>query len=287
MIRCFYHSADFDGICSAAIVYHNFREQQMDVKLHPINHGEPFPWDEIERTDEVIMVDFALQPADDMRRLAVLCDLTWIDHHVTAIESVPRTLRGIRDTKHAGCELTWTYYRMATMPRVVTLLGRYDVWDHDGEPDAMPFQYGLRMDPDLQDPSSPKWAALLSNDPLVPSIVQTILIRGRTILEYVQEENRKYCSTMFEVEWQGLRFLVANRMMCNSLLFDSRFDVEKHDAMMAFGWRHGGWNFSMYTTKPDVDVSVIAKKMGGGGHRKAAGFKCEDIPFALPRGGTP
>lgn len=34
---------------------------------------------------------------------------------------------------------------------------------------------------------------------------------------------------------------------------------------------------SSYTTKNEVDCSVIAKANGGGGHKKAAGFQVEDI----------
>jgi oligoribonuclease NrnB/cAMP/cGMP phosphodiesterase (DHH superfamily) len=34
---------------------------------------------------------------------------------------------------------------------------------------------------------------------------------------------------------------------------------------------------SLYTTKDEVDCSIIAKSNGGGGHKKAAGFRVEDI----------
>ena len=30
-----------------------------------------------------------------------------------------------------------------------------------------------------------------------------------------------------------------------------------------------------------VDVSQIAKARGGGGHKKAAGCQCKDLPFVL------
>ena len=39
------------------------------------------------------------------------------------------------------------------------------------------------------------------------------------------------------------------------------------------------WTVSMYTGHQDVDVSEVCKKYGGGGHRGAAGFTCEEIPF--------
>ena len=47
--------------------------------------------------------------------------------------------------------------------------------------------------------------------------------------------------------------------------------------MLTFSWRKGQWTVSMYSDKPDIDVSVIAKNNGGGGHKGAAGFQTDDI----------
>ena len=33
------------------------------------------------------------------------------------------------------------------------------------------------------------------------------------------------------------------------------------------------WNFSMYTTKEEIDILSIAKDFGGGGHKMACGFQ--------------
>lgn len=280
-IHVFYHSADFDGICSGAIIYRYLRSlaiSEPDIAMRPINYGRPFPWDAIKHDDYVIMADFSLQPYSDMARLARICHLTWIDHHASAIENVDKNTMGLRDTRFAGCELAWQYYRHDKIPRAVHLMGRYDVWDNENEPDAMPFQYGLRMYSEAQDPKHEIWDRLFLGE------VDAILEKGRAILEYVREENRKYCSTMFELHWQGLRWLVANRLMCNSSLFESRFNPEIHDAMMAFGFLRDKWKFSLYTTKPELDMSEIAARMGGGGHRKASGFLLDHIPFFIPEG---
>ena len=47
-----------------------------------------------------------------------------------------------------------------------------------------------------------------------------------------------------------------------------------------FNGKH--WSFSIYTTKDDIDCSAIAKKRGGGGHKKAAGFEAKDLSVILP-----
>jgi len=48
--------------------------------------------------------------------------------------------------------------------------------------------------------------------------------------------------------------------------------------MIPFVFTGKHWTFSLYTTKDEVDCSVIAKSKGGGGHKKAAGFQLPELP---------
>lgn len=38
----------------------------------------------------------------------------------------------------------------------------------------------------------------------------------------------------------------------------------------------------MYSIKPEIDCSLIAKQLKGGGHKGAAGFKVKDIITIFP-----
>ena len=77
----------------------------------------------------------------------------------------------------------------------------------------------------------------------------------------------------------GLKFLVCNQGFTNSQLFESKFDPNKHDAVMAIFYKgpENGWTISMYSPDQKQDVSIIAKKMGGGGHPCACGFQVKDL----------
>jgi nanoRNase/pAp phosphatase (c-di-AMP/oligoRNAs hydrolase) len=46
---------------------------------------------------------------------------------------------------------------------------------------------------------------------------------------------------------------------------------------MPFSFDGDEWIISLYSR--NIDVSEIAKKYGGGGHKGAAGFHCKDLPF--------
>ena len=87
----------------------------------------------------------------------------------------------------------------------------------------------------------------------------------------------------FEYTYKTNRCLCVNSTTRNSNLFKSKWDENKYDVMVVYSQNKGNWWFSVYTSKEDVDVSLIAKQLGGGGHRKAAGFsvkKLEDFFIA-------
>ena len=48
--------------------------------------------------------------------------------------------------------------------------------------------------------------------------------------------------------------------------------MKTYDILVAFIYDGEKTTVSLYTEKPDVDVSAIAKEFGGGGHKGAAGF---------------
>lgn len=277
-MKCFYHSADLDGKCSAAI----YKIHYPEIELIGINYGQPFPWETIEKNERVAMVDFSLQPFSDMIRLNEICDLVWIDHHKTAIaeeeaSKVPFT--GFREVGTAGCELTWMFinFHVPSLPRAVYLLGRYDVWDWQNVPGALEFQYGMRQfNADPNDITF--WSRLFTDEDYVDQIIRD----GCLLLTHERNSNAMYLrATGIVVEFEGLRCLAINKGLTNSLVFDSGYNDTLHDIMLSFCWYRDHWKLSLYSSRDDIDVSEVAKRFGGGGHKGAAGFQCAELPFSL------
>jgi len=272
---CFYHD-DMDGRCAGAIV----NLAVPDLELRAIQYGDAIELDDV-RGRRVYMVDFCLQPFELMEELQGAADyLVWIDHHKSAIDTA--RVRGfysggVLSIKWAACELAWAEFnpRMPT-PRAVRLLGRYDVWDHS-DPATLPFQYGMRVG--SASPSEAWWWEMLFKD----EDLEGFLSSGHSILRYIEFHNAECAGDAFEVVLDELRCIAMNRMRENSKLFDTVYDPDRHDAMLTFGWRDGQWTFSLYSTREDVDVSEVAKRYGGGGHKGAAGFQRASLPFTLPR----
>jgi len=274
-----YHRVDFDGKCSAAIVLRAIP----DAILVPYQYGDEIDLEQF-RNAHVVLVDCTLQPYDRMHELSgIAAKVSWIDHHKTAIEWFHRQKMVHASTclvvGEAGCELTWsTFFPREPMPTAVRLLGRYDVWDLKADDRVLPFQYGMRAR--QTEPDSVLWKALLDGKP--DGLLVEICRDGATILRYVKEHDAGLCKSAFETDLDGLRFVCLNAPRVNSQAFESVWDPERHDAMLAFsnsGNRH--WTVSMYTTKSGVDVGAVAAARGGGGHAQAAGFQTIELPHEL------
>ena len=283
---CFYHKNDLDGHCSGAIIKYRYPE----CELIGIDYDDQFPWDKITSDLEVFMVDFHLQPFEDMIKLAKNCKLTWIDHHKSAEEDFEKYADARHlfrlvyiDLGYAACELLWKeLYHHEPIPHAVHLLGRYDIWDHSDK-NTLPFQYGMRLhdtDPNNQGfwrrifEEQSSWIPTSGHDYLM-----SILYEGQTVLKYVKSYHAKYAQSAFEVEFDGLKCIAINKLMAGSQLFDSVWDKKKYHAMVAFGFKGNKWLVSLYSDRDDVDLSKVAKKRGGGGHRLASGFYTETLPW--------
>lgn len=281
MSICLYHKADLDGLCSGALV----KLYEKDCQMVGIDYGEKYDFPDPNTVSKIYLVDFSFQPIEKMQELADHIGrdkVVWIDHHKSAIEEAQRTglntLPGVREIGKAGCELTWEHLYGGPMPEAVALLGRYDVWDLQN-PDVLPFQYGMRSK--IQGVNDPIWTSLLDHDCEAFTATKKILDQGRSILEYVKLDNEKYLASCgFESQLEGHTAIVLNRL-ASSQAFEGSYDPAKHDMMIAFVRKNAAWRVSLFSTKPEVDCSAIAKKHGGGGHKGAAGFVCESLPFTI------
>lgn len=307
-VNCIYHSRDLDGFTSGAIVKKKFP----DCKLIGYDYGEPIEGlcAQLGQGEMIIMIDVSL-PMDGMKRLADIAmgNFVWIDHHASAIQqftdsafvnagpykrkdepnySVHETqkMRAVLKDGLAACEIAWYYFFPDEhIPEGVKMLGEYDTWRKPEKQrwDAviLPFQFGMRAECNSPE-SFPPWVLQRDGTYHEEALVDAIG-RGEAILKYLDQSNELMCrKNAFEIEFQGMRAICCNGGGFNSDFFKSVYDPSRHDVMMPFQFNGKFWTISLYTTHEMVDCSQLAKKMGGGGHRKAAGFQTEDINLVFP-----
>ena len=276
---CYYHNHDLDGFCCGAIMRRKFPNAQ----FVGYDYGQPF---EQVVGEEIVMADVSL-PMVTMLKVAQASNyrFTWIDHHASAIKdyqdffgATETPINAVLQDGIAACEIAWKYFFPdEEMPLAVKLLGEYDTWRnqnaHIWETMILPFQYGMR-----QICNSLETFPMYLLESAIHIEVPKITEKGALILSYQAQQDEMSCRlAAFEKTFKGLRAICLNTGTRNSQTFKSVWDESKHDIMLPFSFNGKKWTFSIYTTKDEIDCSVLAKEMGGGGHRKAAGFEVSDM----------
>lgn len=282
---CIYHIADHDGKGSAAIVKDKFPE----TELMGLNHDMEVPYEEIEKHDKIVICDIAL-PVKYMLELNKKVDLTWIDHHVSVIKEYDELMagggyepiKGIRKVGTAALVLTWQYFNPdRPLPEGIRLLGLNDVYDLRDRR-VRPFEYAIQTY-GINRPTDRIWKQLINDEVDIKAAVE----KGNAILSWVKHRNYRLVRSMaFESSYNGMRCVCANMSQGQSEFFDSLDDIKQFDFMVIFFMNKKNlWNLTFYTAKENMDVSVIAKSFGGGGHAKAAGASSlKTLPEFLQQG---
>lgn len=277
MAICLHHN-DADGYCSAAIVNLAYKDNIDDeFRFKSMMYNDPLP--KIEINELVIIVDFSLNELQWNELKSLTKNIIWIDHHKTAIENpkYPSELDGVRKDGIAACELTWTYFFKQRIPEIVKLIADYDVWTFKYGDRTKAVNHGLYEYPGFDTPDSQFWNNLLSykTDRLLMEVIET----GNIIKRHIESSNAKLVKRNGSfINFEGLRFCVLNTPIKTSMVFDS-IDPKSYDALSVFTFNGVQWEISFYSPHNEIDLTPIAIKYGGGGHKNACGCKVDVLPF--------
>ena len=292
-MKCFYHN-DADGKCAGFWVYHR-AYLEPDIEFIEISYEKPFPMNTILPNEQIYIVDYSIMPNEMRELLKITKDVTWIDHHKTAIErykGFEYYIRGIRYDGIAGCMLTYCYLTHMTnggrgeirpfdiqmtedAPLFTKLIADWDVWKFDFGDMTRCFITAFNCS--NFDPQSSEWLKFSNAKYQEVCEEVNMAIEGSNMLKYRDGWAKEYLKRFgFEVNFEGLNCFAVNLGNCNSEYFKS-IPEGKYDAFMPFAYNGEKWTVSMYSKTHDV--SDICKKYGGGGHSQAAGFTCKELPF--------
>lgn len=293
-----YHSKDFDGFASAAIVLSKYPHAKLIGWDYP---NGAFP--KVENEDAIYIVD--LSPK--FEELKYLCEnneqVFLFDHHKTTYEIVVGDPRFYTTTEttfknliydirigEAGTEITFKHlYPNISLPPFLELIANYDVFRDYGktrwEEEVMPFQLALALY--VTDPKSMLnyWQDYGNRE------IQNLIAEGKILVKYRKSLDAQIAKlNAFEYplsivtkrndEIEGSVVSIYQAIVINTGLFDSQsfdavYNEDLHDILIGYCFRKNIWKYSVYTRKKDIDCSKICKSFGGGGHREAAGFELD------------
>lgn len=289
-MKCFYHN-DADGKCSAMWVRtHVGLKDNYDNEFIEMDYRKNFPLEKINKNEQVYIVDYSIPPVQMRELLKITKDVTWIDHHKTAIEKYKDfeyDIRGIRYDGIAGCMLTYCYIHHMTdrgsgkikpfklemtekAPLFTKLIADWDVFKFDYGDDTRYFHiafesHNLQLD-------SWQWFTFLNDD---GSLEQEFINQGVLLIQYRDNWAKMYMKKYgYKVQFEGYKCYASNIGLANSDYFKS---VPESDIFIKYCFDGEQYEVSLYSKT--VDVSKIALKYGGGGHKGASGFNCKQLPF--------
>jgi uncharacterized protein len=261
-----YHD-DSDGFCSALAAYLRYGET---ATYKAVQYGQDFPDIDLNQDSEVYIVDFSYkrdildQVNQKVKKLQV------IDHHKTAEAELRACRYAIFDMEVSGAELSWKYFHPELpVPELFKVVGSRDLWKFDVEGSKY-FEYGIRstgksrslkfwyevyMNPDLYDELLKVGKVLYSNtESLTTSFVKS---RKYKLIKYHGHRFAFYNQTSLISE-QGSAF----NQLCDDIDGTISYFFDK-EGTVVFSFRS--------SDRSGLDVSEIAKTLGGGGHKYAAG----------------
>lgn len=278
MTTILYHN-DYDGVCAGAIAYRYFkREAQMIV----IDYNIPFPFDKISNDEDVWILDYSIPVEDMMALRKITKDIGWIDHHETSVLTTELSdIKGILSTKKSGCELTWNFfYPSQATPWAAKYIGDRDTWQWQYGDGTRHFYNGLQLEKDSMNPMASVWDNLLSM-PENHKHVDKLVEKGAVVEQFKLLQNKLLVDThAYRTLFEGYRTLVMN---CSNKIDRLSGEMREREDQLCVLYAFDGtkYTISLYTNNPKIDVSVIAKKYGGGGQKGAAGFVAKVLPSEL------
>lgn len=287
MVHIFTHN-DLDGYAAGYVILQTFGKENCEI-TH-LNYDKEPALEKVKLGDTVYITDYSFTNDQYRHLLNLVGDeghVIWCDHHITAIERYQKEddlfLEGIRSTKYCGAVLTWCYLHdidtedieemsydemCSRLPKYLRIVDAWDTWKLDSR---------YREDAEALNTSVASRLSMELFEEMVDCL-QDYIDTGKAYIDYKNQWSKEFRDKyMFYKHISGDNFgvnrtiktAVLNLGCGNSLYFgDVINDV---DVCITMCFNGEQWVCSFYSNKEDIDCSIMASRLGGGGHKGAAG----------------
>ncbi len=256
-----YHNDCFDGFSGAWAAWKKFGNK---AEYRALEHQEPLPRDLSGK--DLYFIDFTYS-ATQMRAIKKnALRLIVLDHH----ESHQRAAKEAHEYKfsltHSGCMLAWMYFHPLKKPPLFLEA----IEDHD----LFVFQKSRTREIisylGVVEQNFKSWDDFIKSGENSKKRKEIIAV-GAMILKTEQRIVSKTLSYAMPVDFDGYRTLAINSPIYYSELANGLYSIRKAPFGISWHARNGKIHVSL-RSDGKIDVSKLALKYGGGGHKGAAGF---------------
>lgn len=281
--QVWYHADCDDGFGAAWAVRERFKQDGIlhDIEFIPVKYGAPPP--PVHKHQCIYIVDFSYKREVLNNLKPLVTNLTILDHHKTAEADLKAFPNAIFDMNRSGAVITWNYFHKDPVPLLLRYVQANDLWRHKDLPNTQAMIRFIRTMPRTFD----NWDILNRQ---IETEFRNVMPKALAIEEYFQTQKNYIADAAHLVNFGGEVVPVVNSNyvfcseVCNTL-------CDRHKTAFAMSWfadKEGKAIVSLRSTDRHIegndireqdyicfDVSALAKRYGGGGHQKAAGFSMD------------
>lgn len=281
-----YHAGCFDGFTSAFCAWKHFGD---DGEYVPVQYGEAPP--DVKGRDLYIL-DFSYKNPVMRQLIQDAGEIVVLDHHKTAaqefigLEEYARDLgmayRFEFDMEKSGGRLAWEqFFPGKEAPWIVAFTEDRDLWRHQlpNTKEINAFLRSYPMDFALWNswcfPNKVTAAChqILTGQDFVNDFFKDAISQGSAILRAEKQVVDNHVSKAIPTMINALEVLAVNAtVLVSEIGHELALRSPSKVGATYFINSHGKKVWSLRSTDDGPDVSEIAKRQGGGGHKGAAGF---------------
>lgn len=264
-VYCIYHKNCADG-AGAAWVVDRFFDSNVTFKAY--QYGDPVNYNAIK--DKILfIVDFSF-PRTILENIeSVTKQLILLDHHKTAEEDLKSFVPKKRNThiefdmERSGAKMTWDYfYGESHINTRINLIQDRDLWQFK-YPETKPFVAFLYFKGTTVD---------AFRESMKVPLEEAIKI-GEVLEESIDQRAKSLISNVYHISFEGYENVPVINCPSELASVVGNLLAEKSDVGFSISYNDskGKRNFSLRSVG-NVDVSELARRYDGGGHKNAAGF---------------
>ena len=266
-ILVIYHD-DMDGFTGAWAAWKKLKNkaEYMELGYDTKNYDFLFQLED----KEIYMIDYCLK-TQEMLRLAEKNKVILIDHHLSSKETADLLPESVFDDKRSGASLSWEYFHgKKKMPLLVLYVEGYDIWKF-----KLSNARELTTVLNLYSFNFKVWDKLakMFQD---KNKIKELIKKGGAIVDYQKSLIGELSNKGQEVVFEGCDAVAVNSPVLSSEIGNH---IYTQTGKIGIVWSYKGKNAPKIhvSLRGDgkINLSELAKKYGGGGHKASAGFAVE------------
>ncbi len=273
-----YHDQCRDGFGAAYAAWKKFGN---DASYIPRKTQDPVPEGIVDK--ELYIVDYSYDKETLSRLTETNKSVIVIDHHKSAEEAVTSFTHNIFDLSHSGAVLAWKYFNPTLpVPKLLLYIEDGDLWKLEMEHHR---EFGAALGEYMQDFET--WDQLAKNLDDRDHFSKFIS-HGATIAGFEEKLVEKLLGFREKISFEGLTMYAINcSRIYRSVLGNKLCELNAQEGGTPIAivyYRYDGFVHCSLRSKGEVDVSAIAQKYGGGGHKNAASIRVtswSELPFTF------